>query len=526
MKNKKYFLFVLGVMNLVHTMELPSQLKKNIEVKIIDKYEQCPICQEGARNVDQSWVSVTSCCQKFICRECKNALEKQAQEFKKNLNDPEWRREYSNSPDFTGWPTQEVSLKCPLCRNHLEQVTPAVVYDPKVVLISYGKANISRSALLQADAYKNMVSDCASSSEAIELLDEQLPNKSMIRLLQMVEDVENKAESRETLKRVIREEASSGRHYKLSIHALCKIIDQANNLGIKYISELGLDILADELNSAQEQQNFLDESSQRLTHGIVLSPDMLKDLGRHIVHQSLLKKELDLLGNGAENQEARLRDEKDKIGVDQASLLNVIGRLGIRTPRWVLIKALTEQRFTNSTVLATAAERILLAQVVTIKARNDFFKTKTLGCDLLNADLLARLSVRILKTEPALRNAIQQVDIQVVHPEAAILLKYLEGLKHKKTIREHIMASLLVKEMLQDGYLPKDHLNGTLYPEITGIVNLFYKPAWNVQLRGLLQNSEIGLNEEYSSKKMWAVFGDAEHMYSLKLLAQKNNELV
>lgn len=94
--------------------------------------EACPICASTIGELGVEQARFTRCCHQFICNDDVQELEKRAAELYTNMHDAEWRRRYSASPDFTGWPytlqdiEQHRHAECPLCRHYpLEVDLPA-----------------------------------------------------------------------------------------------------------------------------------------------------------------------------------------------------------------------------------------------------------------------------------------------------------------------------------------------------------------------------------------------------------------
>jgi hypothetical protein len=98
--------------------------------------EACPICASTIGELGSEQARFTRCCHQFICNDDVQELEKRAVELYTNMHDAEWRRRYSASPDFTGWPyalqdiEQHRHAECPLCRHYpLEVDLPAQSTD-------------------------------------------------------------------------------------------------------------------------------------------------------------------------------------------------------------------------------------------------------------------------------------------------------------------------------------------------------------------------------------------------------------
>lgn len=107
--------------------------------------EKCAVCLKHPRKIGPEQIYTTTCCKRFICKNDIDRMEQDAHEWCLNYKNPEWRTNYSNLPDFAGWPTQEQQDRdhaaCPVCRHYplnavkahvASQPVPAPVISPTI----------------------------------------------------------------------------------------------------------------------------------------------------------------------------------------------------------------------------------------------------------------------------------------------------------------------------------------------------------------------------------------------------------
>lgn len=110
------FIFILAL-HLLSVTVIP------IAVCMEQFQDYCSICNSTIQELGPDQVYSTSCCHQIICKNDADHIEKSAQELYQNLQDPNWRAQYSASDDFTGWPEALEHAKCPFCRHYPLEVS-------------------------------------------------------------------------------------------------------------------------------------------------------------------------------------------------------------------------------------------------------------------------------------------------------------------------------------------------------------------------------------------------------------------
>lgn len=114
-----------------------TDIKKQAHSTIITGTEECPICGSSLEELGREQARFTNCCGRFICQTDFDKMETRAVELSVNMQNPEWRRRYSQSEDFGGWPYKLEDIdnhrhaECPFCRNYPLEVVPSTDQTPE-----------------------------------------------------------------------------------------------------------------------------------------------------------------------------------------------------------------------------------------------------------------------------------------------------------------------------------------------------------------------------------------------------------
>ena len=92
--------------------------------------QDCLICATSFNELGAAAICSTDCCKQIICRCDVDTMEQGAYNLFVKIRDPEFRRIYSQSPDFHGWENIQPLATCPFCRHYPLTVSPVTIANP------------------------------------------------------------------------------------------------------------------------------------------------------------------------------------------------------------------------------------------------------------------------------------------------------------------------------------------------------------------------------------------------------------